>query len=209
MIFPTFFNLSLNFIIRSSLSESQSAPSFVVADCIKLYHLQLQRIWSIWFWYDHLVMSMCRVISCIVARGYLLWPVYSLGKTLLTFALLHFVPQGQGVLYVLTEPFNFIYNHSTCVYIYIHTQTILWHRKYKLTNHQSWHSVGIYWLWIEKSRHQQGHNLPSWRYWWAGIRQRESTKIASLVFVPWDYLLRFPDVAQSRKLPFKLKHLDK
>ena len=40
-------------------------------------------------------MSMCRVFSCVVGRGCLLWPVRSLGRTLLTFALLHFVRQGQ------------------------------------------------------------------------------------------------------------------
>jgi len=44
---------------------------------------------------DHLVMSMCRVVSCVVGRGCLLWPVHSLGKTLLAFTLLHFVLQGQ------------------------------------------------------------------------------------------------------------------
>ena len=31
-------------------------------------------------------MSMCRVFSCVVGRGCLLWPVHSLGKTLLAFA---------------------------------------------------------------------------------------------------------------------------
>ena len=36
-------------------------------------------------------MSMCRVFSCVVGRGCLLWPVHSHGKTPLTFALLHFV----------------------------------------------------------------------------------------------------------------------
>ena len=40
-------------------------------------------------------MSMCRVFSCVVGRGCLLWPVHSLGKTLLGFALLHSVFQGQ------------------------------------------------------------------------------------------------------------------
>ena len=40
-------------------------------------------------------MSMCRVFSCVVGRGCLLWPVCSLGKTLLAFALLHSVLQGQ------------------------------------------------------------------------------------------------------------------
>ena len=43
---------------------------------------------------DHLVMSMCRVGSYIVGGGCLLWPVCSLGKTVLAFALLYFVSQG-------------------------------------------------------------------------------------------------------------------
>ena len=40
-------------------------------------------------------MSMCRVFSCVVERGCLLWPVCSLGKTLLAFPLLHSIFQGQ------------------------------------------------------------------------------------------------------------------
>ena len=43
----------------------------------------------------NLVMSMHRVFSCVVGRGCLLWPVHFLGKTLLVFALLHSVFQGQ------------------------------------------------------------------------------------------------------------------
>ena len=46
-------------------------------------------------------MSMCKVFSCVVRRGCLLWPVLSLGKTLLAFALLHFVLQGQTWLLLL------------------------------------------------------------------------------------------------------------
>ena len=42
--------------------------------------------------------SMWRVISCVVGRRCLLWPMCSLGKTLLAFALLHFVLQGQTCL---------------------------------------------------------------------------------------------------------------
>ena len=41
------------------------------------------------------MMSMCRVLSCVVGRGCLLLPVHSLGKTLLAFDLLRFVLQGQ------------------------------------------------------------------------------------------------------------------
>ena len=44
VVFPTFFNLSLNLTIRSSWSEPQSAPGLVFADCIELLRLWLQRI---------------------------------------------------------------------------------------------------------------------------------------------------------------------
>ena len=34
---------------------------------------------------------MCRIVPCVAGRGCLLWPICSLDKTLLAFALLHFV----------------------------------------------------------------------------------------------------------------------
>ena len=43
-------------------------------------------------------MSICRVIPCVFGKGCLLWPVCSLDNTLLTFALLRFVLQGQTYL---------------------------------------------------------------------------------------------------------------
>ena len=49
------------------------------------------------FGVDHLVISMCRVFSCVIGRGCLLWTVRSLGKTLLAFALLHSIFQGQNL----------------------------------------------------------------------------------------------------------------
>ena len=57
MLFPTFFNLSLNVAIRSSWSEPQSASGLVFADCIELLHLWLQRIYQSDFGVDDLVMS--------------------------------------------------------------------------------------------------------------------------------------------------------
>jgi len=56
-------------------------------------------------------MSMCRVFSCVVGRGCLLWSVHSLGKTLLALALLHFVLQGQTCLLLQVSP-DFIPLHS-------------------------------------------------------------------------------------------------
>ena len=51
--------------------------------------INLISVLSIW------VMSMCRVFACVVGRGCFLWPVHFLGKTLLVFALLHSIFQGQ------------------------------------------------------------------------------------------------------------------
>ena len=47
---------------------------------------------------DHLVMFMYRVVSCVVGKGCLLWPVCSLDKTRLAFALFYFILQSQTCL---------------------------------------------------------------------------------------------------------------
>ena len=52
-----------------------------------------------------------RVESSLVGRGCLLWPVRSLGKTLLAFALLHFVLQGQ-ICMLLQVSLDFLLLHS-------------------------------------------------------------------------------------------------
>ena len=65
---------------------------------------------------DHLVMFMCRVVSCVVGRGFLLWPGCSLGKTLLAFALFHFVLQGQICL-LLQVSLDFPLWHSSPLWL--------------------------------------------------------------------------------------------
>ena len=65
---------------------------------------------------DHLVMSMCIVVSCVVGRGCLLWLACFLGKIELIFALLHFVLQGH-----------------TCLLLQVHLDFLLLH-----SNHQWW-----------------------------------------------------------------------
>ena len=72
MVFPTFFNLSLNLAIRSSSSEPQSAPGLVFDDSIELLHHGSKEYNQSDFGVDHLVMAMCRVFSCVVGRGCLL-----------------------------------------------------------------------------------------------------------------------------------------
>ena len=70
VVFPTFFRLSLDFAIKSS--EPQSAPGLVSVDCIKLLRFGCKEYNQSDFGVDHLVMSMCKVFSCVVGRECLL-----------------------------------------------------------------------------------------------------------------------------------------
>ena len=57
-------------------------------------------------------MSMCSVILSLIGRVCLLWPVCSLGKTLLAFSLLHFVLQCQTYLLLqVSLDFLLLYSH--------------------------------------------------------------------------------------------------
>ena len=101
--------------------------------------------------------SMCRVFSWVVERGCLLWPVRSLGKTLLAFALLHFVLQGQICL-LLQVSLDFLLLPSSPLWWNGHLfwglvleglvglyRTIqlqfLWH-------YWSGHRLGLLWYWM-------------------------------------------------------------
>ena len=55
MVFPTFFNLSLNLAIRSLLFEPQSALDLVFGDAIELLHLGCKEYIQFDFGIDHLV----------------------------------------------------------------------------------------------------------------------------------------------------------
>ena len=95
---------------------------------------------------DHLVLSMCRVFSCIVGRGCLIWPVCSLGKTLLgqifpllqvflDFLLLHCSPlQWKGLFGVLVLK-GLVGLHRT-----IQFQLLL--------NYCSGHRLRLLWYWM-------------------------------------------------------------
>ena len=82
MVFPTVSSLSLNLAMRSSWSESQLAPSLVFADCIELSVFDWKEYNQSYFCIDYLMMSMCRIVSCIVGRGCCYDQMPSLGKTL-------------------------------------------------------------------------------------------------------------------------------
>ena len=95
-------------------------------------------------------MSMCRVISCVTGRECLLWPVCSLGETLLAFALLHFVPQCQ-TWYLLTSYFCIPvpYNEKNIFFLVLGLEGLVGlHRtgQLHLLQHQ-WlgHRLGLLW----------------------------------------------------------------
>ena len=112
VVFPTFFNLSLNFASRSSWSKSGSAPSLVFADGIELLHLQLHIIYNQSdFAIDHLVMSKCRVVSVLLKEG-VCYDQCVLLAELLAFDLLCFVFQGQ-IFLLLQVSLDFLLLHSS------------------------------------------------------------------------------------------------
>ena len=102
-------------------------------------------------------MSMCRVFSCVVGSGCLLWPVCSLGKTLLAFALLHSVLQGQICLYS-----RYLFTSYFCIPVpYNEKDIFFWvlvlkclvglHRTVQLQLLQCYwlgHRLGLPWYWI-------------------------------------------------------------
>ena len=59
---------------------------------------------------DHLTMSMCRAVSCVVGKGNLLWPARFLGKILLAFAC--FILYSKAKLACYYRYLNFLLLHS-------------------------------------------------------------------------------------------------
>ena len=93
------------------------------------------KVYSIWFRYfffffqgiklfdfsiDHVVMFMCRIITCVDERECLLWAVYFLNKALLTFALLHVVLQDQTCLLL----------QVSLVFLLLHSNPLWWKQNF-------------------------------------------------------------------------------
>ena len=98
MVFPTFFNLSLNFTVSSSWSEPQSATGQFCwlyrasSSWVSKNKINLTSVLIIW-WCPSVELSLV-----LLEEGCLLWSVHSPGKILLAFALFYFVLQGQTFL---------------------------------------------------------------------------------------------------------------
>ena len=80
--FPYFLQFKSEFgnIYFHDLSHSQLPVLFLLSvHCFSIFGCKEYKQCD--FSIDHLVMSMCRVFSCVAGRGRLLWPVHSLGRT--------------------------------------------------------------------------------------------------------------------------------
>ena len=104
-----------------------------------------------------MVMSMCRVFSCVAGKRCSLWPVHSLGRTILAFSLLHSVLQGQICL-LLQVSLDFLFLHSSPLWWKGHLFWVLaleclvgLHRTVQLQHLQHYwlgHRFGILWYWM-------------------------------------------------------------
>ena len=107
-------------------------------------------------------MSMCRIFSCVVGRECLLWPMYSIDKTLLAFVLLHFVLQGQTCLLLQVVSLDFLLWHSIpedekdiCVCVCVCVWVLEGHAGLQRTGQlhlhcPQWlgHRLGLLWCWM-------------------------------------------------------------
>ena len=102
-------------------------------------------------------MSMCRVFSYVVGREGLLWPVCSLDKILLAFALLRFVLQGQ-IFLLLQVSLDFLLLHFSPLWwkgqlfwVLVLEGLVGLHRTVQLQLLQyywSGHRLGLLWYWM-------------------------------------------------------------
>ena len=112
---------------------------------------------SEFFHIDHLVMPMCRVFSCVVGRGCFLWPVCSLGKILLAFALFGLYSKAKFAC-LLQVSLDFLLLHSRPPWWKGHLFWVLvleglvgLHRTIQrqlLQHYWSGHRVRLLWYWM-------------------------------------------------------------
>ena len=110
-------------------------------------------------------MSTCRVFSCVVGSGCLLWPVHSLGKTLLPFVLLPLYSKAKFASYprcFLTSYFCIPvpYNEKDIFFLVLVLKGLIGlHRtiQFQLLQHyRLGHRLGLLWYWMVCLGNEQG-----------------------------------------------------
>ena len=116
------------------------------------------------------MMSMCRAVSWVIGKGYLLWLASSCEKTLLAFTLLHFILQDQTCL-LFWVSLDFLILHSNPLWwkghpflVFIldvvglnrtNQLQILWHQGLG-------HRLGLLWYWIVCCENELRSFSPFW-----------------------------------------------
>ena len=109
-------------------------------------------------------MSMCRVFSCVVGRGCLLWQAHSLGKTILAFVLLHLYSKAKFACYsrcFLTSYFwiPVPYNEKDIFYwVLVLKGLVGLHKTVQpqfLQHYWSGHGLGLLWYWMVCLGHER------------------------------------------------------
>ena len=102
-------------------------------------------------------MSMCRVFSCVVERGCLLWTVYTLGKTLISICPASFcaprpnLPVNPGVSWLATFEFQSPIMKRTSFLGVSSKRSVGLHRTFQLQLLQHYwlgHRLGLPWYWM-------------------------------------------------------------
>ena len=108
------------------------------------------------FGIDHLVVSMCRVIPCVVGRGCLLWPVHSLGKNSVSLCPASFcTPRPNlldtpGISWFPTFAFQSPMMKRTSFFGVL-DGLVGHHRNVQLL----WHRLELLWCWMDYLENQQ------------------------------------------------------
>ena len=119
--------------VAISFSKVSSQPrDWTQASCTGrwvLYHWATREV--IWFQYWHLVMSMCRAVSCTVGKGCFLWPACSFNKTLLAFTLLRLpnLPVIPGISWLLTFAFQSPVMKRTSIFLVLVLEGLVGHHR--------------------------------------------------------------------------------
>ena len=99
-------------------------------------------------------MSICGVFSCFVGKGYLLWPVHSLGKTLNLCSASFCTPRPNlpvipGISWLSTFAFESPIMKRTSFLVLVLEGLIGLHRTVQLLQHY-WlgHTLGLLWYWM-------------------------------------------------------------
>ena len=116
-------------------------------------------------------MSLCRLISCVVWKGCLLWPVRSLSKTLLAFVMLHSIFQGHiplpitpGVSWLPSFAFQSpVMKRTSFLGIRSKRSCRSWRLQRQLLQ-RYWlgHRLGLLWYWMVCLVDKQGSSCLFW-----------------------------------------------